>query len=148
DHLNTFAAEGLRTLVCGVRELDSKLWAEWEKTYHAALTTLGAGRDEAVTMAADQIEKSMKIVGATAIEDKLQDGVPDTIADLARAGIKLWVLTGDKKQTAINIGFSCKVLRPNMNLQVIEAGEEAYVRQQLVHLFRQFVGEARLPEYR
>lgn len=47
--------------------------------------------------------------GATAIEDKLQDGVPQTIANLALAGIKIWVLTGDKQETAINIGYSCQV---------------------------------------
>ena len=52
----------------------------------------------------------------TAIEDKLQDDVPNTIADLAKAGIKVWVLTGDKEETAINIGYSCRLLEPHMTL--------------------------------
>ena len=47
------------------------------------------------------------MIGATAIEDKLQDNVPATIADLGKAGVKLWVLTGDKMETAINIGYRC-----------------------------------------
>jgi P-type E1-E2 ATPase len=51
---------------------------------------------------------------ATAIEDKLQDGVPSTIEELARAGVKIWVLTGDKQETAINIGFACALLDNNM----------------------------------
>lgn len=45
------------------------------------------------------------MIGVTAIEDKLQDDVPATIADLGKAGVKLWVLTGDKMETAINIGY-------------------------------------------
>ena len=56
------------------------------------------------------------MLGATAIEDRLQEGVPGTIRDLARAGIKTWVLTGDKVETAINIGFSSRLLDPSMEL--------------------------------
>ena len=53
-------------------------------------------------------------LGATAIEDKLQDGVPRTIANLRSAGIKIWVLTGDKQETAINIGYSCQLLSDDL----------------------------------
>ncbi|KAH9632831.1 hypothetical protein HF086_005886 [Spodoptera exigua] len=53
-------------------------------------------------------------VSVTAIEDKLQDGVPETIANLSMAGIKVWVLTGDKQETAINIGYSCQLLTDDM----------------------------------
>ncbi|KAJ1568849.1 hypothetical protein HK096_005088 [Nowakowskiella sp. JEL0078] len=60
-------------------------------------------------------------MGATAIEDKLQDGVSETIAILAKAGIKIWVLTGDKMETAINIGFSCNLLKRSMILIVIRS---------------------------
>ena len=69
--------------------------------------------------AAELIERDLIFVGATAIEDKLQAGVPDTIANLATAGIKLWVLTGDRQETAINIGYSCKLLTGEMSLLVI-----------------------------
>ena len=58
----------------------------------------------------NQIEKDLVLLGATAIEDKLQDGVPQTIANLRKTGIKIWVLTGDKQETAINIGYSCQLL--------------------------------------
>ena len=65
------------------------------------------------------VESDLTIVGITAIEDKLQVGVPETIASLARAGIKTWVLTGDKVETAINIGYSCKLLTEEMDVQQV-----------------------------
>lgn len=70
----------------------------------------------------------MCFIGTTAIEDKLQDGVPETIVKLRRAGIKVWVLTGDKRETAINIGLSCALLDDTLKLFVVEgdtAGEVA-----------------------
>lgn len=71
-------------------------------------------RQEQLDAIYEEIETDMTLVGATAIEDKLQDGVPDTIANLAAANIKIWVLTGDKQETAINIGYSCRLLTENM----------------------------------
>ena len=62
------------------------------------------------------IEKDMFLLGATAIEDKLQEGVPDAIHTLQLAGIKVWVLTGDRQETAINIGMSCRLITESMNL--------------------------------
>ena len=62
------------------------------------------------------MEKDLTLLGATAIEDKLQDGVPETISTLLKAKIRVWVLTGDKQETAINIGYSCKLLKNNSNL--------------------------------
>jgi P-type E1-E2 ATPase len=63
---------------------------------------------------AEKLETGFNLVGSTAIEDKLQDGVGDTIQAFKDAGIKVWVLTGDKVETAINIGFSCKLLDNEM----------------------------------
>ena len=65
-------------------------------------------RDEKLDAAAEAIEKNLELIGATAIEDKLQDGVPEAIATLADAGIQIWVLTGDKQETAINIAHSVR----------------------------------------
>jgi len=59
------------------------------------------------------------LLGATAIEDKLQDGVPDTIHTLQMAGIKVWVLTGDRQETAINIGMSCRLIAESMNIVTV-----------------------------
>ena len=76
----------------------------WAKRYHEATTALD-DREDRVEAVSDEIEHDLKLLGATAIEDRLQDGVPETIADLKEADIKIWVLTGDKLETAI--GASC-----------------------------------------
>jgi magnesium-transporting ATPase (P-type) len=62
----------------------------------------------------EAVESSLQLQGATANEDKLQPGVPDTIAQLARAGIRVWMVTGDKQETAVNIGFATKLLDDSM----------------------------------
>ena len=129
SHLGEFASEGLRTLVLGVRFLTDNECNAWLET-HAAATTAMKGRGEKLTAAAAEIERELHIVGATAIEDKLQVGVPATIANLGQAGIKLWVLTGDKRETAIEIGYSTKVLTPSMHLtQIADRGTD-FVRAQ------------------
>lgn len=71
----------------------------------------------------------MVLLGATAIEDKLQDGVPDTIHTLQMAGIKVWVLTGDRQETAINIGLSCRLISESMNLVIINEETAAATKE-------------------
>ncbi|GMF04632.1 unnamed protein product [[Candida] boidinii] len=73
---------------------------------------------------ASSIECELTLLGGTAIEDRLQDGVPESISILAKAGLKIWVLTGDKVETAINIGFSCNLLETGMDLLVIKTSGE------------------------
>jgi phospholipid-translocating ATPase len=58
-------------------------------------------REAKIEAISDELEHDLRLLGATAIEDKLQEGVPETIADLKLAGIKIWVATGDKLETAI-----------------------------------------------
>lgn len=70
-------------------------------------------------LVADLIERKLKLIGATAIEDKLQEGVPETIEALLKADINVWVLTGDKQETAINIGYSCKLIVHGMQLIIL-----------------------------
>jgi len=82
------------------------------------------GRDEAMDTLQSEIETDLTLVGATAIEDKLQDEVGVTISKLKEAGIRIWVLTGDKVETAINIGYSCKLL--NDNLVQLEVTEKTF----------------------
>jgi len=130
DQLSKYATEGLRTLVLGKKELSEEEYAEWNKAHIAATTAL-EDRDGELERAAELIEKDMMIVGATAIEDKLQVGVPDTIAMLAKAGVKIWVLTGDKQETAENIGFACQLLRDDMTLEYVNADDAAEVRGQI-----------------
>ena len=88
-HLSDFASEGLRTLVLGKRTVSKTQAEQWLNNYHAALESV-EDRKGKLAKAAEEIETNLEIVGITAIEDRLQDGVPDTIRDLLRAGIKLW----------------------------------------------------------
>jgi phospholipid-transporting ATPase len=116
-HLEEFASEGLRTLCVAMREIPQEEYARWSKIYEGAATSM-VNRVEELDRAAEMIEQQMVLLGATAIEDKLQEGVPDTIHTLQEAGIHLWVLTGDRQETAINIGYSCKLLNEEMSMIV------------------------------
>ncbi|KAG1226260.1 hypothetical protein G6F35_002993 [Rhizopus arrhizus] len=116
-HLEDFASEGLRTLCIAMREIPEEEYTRWSQIYDKAATTL-VNRSEELDKAAEMIEQNLFLLGATAIEDKLQDGVPDTIHTLQEAGIRVWVLTGDRQETAINIGYSCKLLNEEMSLIV------------------------------
>ena len=111
--LDGFARTGLRTLVMAVKVISEADYNAWNAKYHEAETAID-GRDEKKERLASEIEDGLELVGASAIEDKLQDGVPDTISKIQEAGIKLWVLTGDKRETAENIGASCKLLTAEM----------------------------------
>ena len=70
---------------------------------------------------AEQLEQGFELIGSTAIEDKLQEDVGETLEFIKSAGIKVWVLTGDKIETAINIGISCKLLDVDMETFIIDA---------------------------
>ena len=78
----------MRTLTLAYRELDEDLYTKWEKLYMEASTKIDK-REEKMEEVADQLERELTLLGATAIEDKLQDGVPETLGNLKRAGIKV-----------------------------------------------------------
>lgn len=115
EHLEAFAKDGLRTLVLAYRTISEDEYKAWSAIYKQAATSLH-NRDKKCQNAAEIIEKDLIILGATAIEDKLQEGVPKTIEMLIQAGIKVWVLTGDKIETAVNIGYSCRLLTETSTL--------------------------------
>ena len=124
-----FSSEGLRTLVCGRADLPGPAFEAWLTRYRAATSDLGEIQrrqaflpnaiddlmDEAETAFGDGLE----LLGATAIEDRLQDGVPETVHKMLDAGIKVWVLTGDKQETAINIGVACQLIEPTETMEQI-----------------------------
>ncbi len=128
--LETFANAGLRTLCIAYRYLDEAEYMEWARIHDEASASL-TDRDEAIDEANEKIEVNLTLLGATALEDKLQVGVPEAIETLHRAGIKLWILTGDKLQTAIEIGFSCNLLTSDMEIMIISADHETGTRAQL-----------------
>ncbi|KAF2646143.1 phospholipid-translocating P-type ATPase [Massarina eburnea CBS 473.64] len=124
QHINDFATEGLRTLLYGHRFLDDEEYATWKKGYLNATTSL-VDRARLIEEAGDLIEQELELCAATAIEDKLQKGVPEAIDKLRRAKIKMWMLTGDKRETAINIGYSCRLIKDYSAVTVLdhESGE-------------------------
>ncbi|XP_071385371.1 phospholipid-transporting ATPase ID isoform X2 [Centroberyx affinis] len=131
DHLNEYAADGLRTLALAYRDLSEEQWEAWSESHRCADKATDC-REDRLAAAYEQIEQDMMLLGATAIEDKLQEGVPETIAVLSLANIKIWVLTGDKQETAVNIGYSCKMLTDDMTEVFIISGHTVQsVRQEL-----------------
>lgn len=118
--LETFAKAGLRTLCVAYKYIDSDTYAQWAEG-HAAAAASFVDREDRVDESSALIEQGLYLLGATALEDKLQQGVPDAIAQLRRAGIKVWILTGDKLQTAIEIGFSCNLLSTDMDIFIISS---------------------------
>lgn len=118
QHLHDFAVEGLRTLCLAYADLDEGWFQEWHRRYREASSQI-ANREEAIERITDEIERNLTLIGATAIEDKLQEGVPETLKKLEQAGIKVWVLTGDKQETAINIGLSCGAIDEGMDVVII-----------------------------
>jgi phospholipid-translocating ATPase len=120
QHTDRFASDGLRILMYAYAYLDEDRYAQWRQRYHEATTSL-TNRQERIEAVADEIESDLDLAGVTAIEDKLQDGVPEAIGKLRRAGIKVWMLTGDKRETALTIGHSAQVCTPASEVFVLDA---------------------------
>mmetsp|Transcript_27779 Transcript_27779/g.60872 ORF Transcript_27779/g.60872 Transcript_27779/m.60872 type:complete len:1284 (+) Transcript_27779:217-4068(+) len=119
-HMEEYGSAGLRTLCLSYSELDPAFYQEWNAKYMEAKTSL-QDRDKKLGEVSELVECKLRLLGCTAIEDKLQEGVPQCIKKLAEAGIRLWVLTGDKMETAINIGFACSLITEEMQQFVITA---------------------------
>jgi phospholipid-translocating ATPase len=137
--LQFFASEGLRTLCLAYRVLDTQEYEQWAREYHDASVALN-DREAKVEEVSARIEQDLVLLGATAIEDKLQDGVPEAISDLKRAGIKVWVATGDKLETAVAIGYTTHLLTPDTNLIIVREGAHS-IQQQISDALETFFGE-------
>uniref|UniRef100_A0A672SBU7 Phospholipid-transporting ATPase n=1 Tax=Sinocyclocheilus grahami TaxID=75366 RepID=A0A672SBU7_SINGR len=110
-HLDQYARDGLRTLCVAKKVLEEQEYKAWLKRHEYAETSI-ENREELLLESAERLETNLTLLGATGIVDRLQEEVPESIEALQEAGIKVWVLTGDKQETAINIAFACKLLRP------------------------------------
>lgn len=108
ERLDEFSRIGLRTLLMAMRVLSENEYAEFNRRMNACADS--ANRELEINKLADDLESDLMLLGATAVEDKLQDEVPETIADLLKANIKVWMLTGDKMETAENIAKSCRLI--------------------------------------
>ncbi|KAF7668688.1 hypothetical protein LDENG_00294640 [Lucifuga dentata] len=108
-HLNCYAEDGLRTLCFTKKVLSDTLYEKWSEKRKRALAAID-NREKLLMDTTIELETNLTLLGATGIEDRLQESVPDTIEALREAGIQVWVLTGDKLETAVNIGYACRLL--------------------------------------
>jgi len=130
QHLEEFAKCGLRTLCLAVAIIPKAQYEEWNKRWTVASAAIN-NREEQIDEVAMSIETNLTLIGATAIEDKLQDQVPETIEKLLEANIHVWMLTGDKQETAINIAKSCRLHRDNTDLLIINASSPEEAREEI-----------------
>ncbi|KAM2028623.1 hypothetical protein ACFX16_040227 [Malus domestica] len=129
-HIHAYSSLGLRTLVVGMRELSATEFEQWHLSFEEASTAL-IGRAALLRNVAGNIENNLIILGASGIEDKLQLGVPEAIDSLRTAGVQVWVLTGDKQETAISIGYSSKLLTRRMTQIIINSSSKDSCRRGL-----------------
>ena len=108
-NVDNFAEQGLRTLYLAEKYIDQQTYDSWNSESKAAKLEI-FNREEKVAAVDEKIEVDLELIGSTAIEDKLQDEVSETIQYMKSVGIKVWVLTGDKIETAMNIGVSAGLL--------------------------------------
>uniref|UniRef100_A0A7S2RVA5 Phospholipid-transporting ATPase n=1 Tax=Mucochytrium quahogii TaxID=96639 RepID=A0A7S2RVA5_9STRA len=129
--LDRYSWGGLRTLVMAQKDISTEEFLEWETKYNAALVSPSSTRGAALAAAALMLESNFHLVGASAIEDQLQLGVPAAIETLRGAGIQVWVLTGDKVETAINIGLSSNLIDSEMMQLKLVADDAAHLETQI-----------------
>eukprot|EP00211_Chloroparvula_japonica_P000091 CAMPEP_0119153234 /NCGR_PEP_ID=MMETSP1310-20130426/48922_1 /TAXON_ID=464262 /ORGANISM="Genus nov. species nov., Strain RCC2339" /LENGTH=1161 /DNA_ID=CAMNT_0007145669 /DNA_START=79 /DNA_END=3564 /DNA_ORIENTATION=+ len=134
DHLLQFSQEGLRTLVLASRTLNPSEYEAFAQRRDALLSALQHDPAKSLELQDldDELERNLDILGCTGIEDKLQDEVPQSLLYLREAGIKVWVITGDKTETAVNIGFSSNLLTPSMEVAFVTTDSKETVGDQLI----------------
>lgn len=141
EDLNSFATEGLRTLVYGYKELKSSDYESWAQVWKNIQIGKNAEKDKLLDNHGALLEIGLDYVGTSAIEDKLQNGVPETIKILLEASIRVWVLTGDKEETAIEIAKSCNLIQPNMEISEIFTESIETTKSRIKELIKYFLIE-------
>ena len=114
-YVDKFSKQGFRTLFISMKVLSENEYATFAEEVKQASTSL-TNKEELLAKAYEKVENNLYIIGATIVEDKLQDNVPETIRDLRLANIKIWMLTGDKMDTAENIAKSCNLINEEITL--------------------------------
>ncbi|RHY34757.1 hypothetical protein DYB32_000692, partial [Aphanomyces invadans] len=135
-HLQDYASQGLRTLTTAMREIPLEEYTAWKVIYDDAEASMDKGK---LAAAAELVECGFRLLGATAIEDLLQEGVGECITSLRKAGINFWVLTGDKKETAISVGMSSEVIDDSMDVIVLDSKNKDQLTETLEELYSHMV---------
>ena len=142
--LSEFSKKGLRTLMVAYRKINEEDYNSWVNRLHEDELNI-QNRQRMIDKLYDIIENNLILLGGTVVEDKLQDKVPETIKEIRSAGIKMWVLTGDKLDTAENIGHSCNLLSKEQRLftlKVMPGDDEKKVKNdpypEMIQFFSEF----------
>jgi len=130
-YLQTYAEDGLRTLILAQKEVDPEYYDNWSRQYNEAQVSM-VDRQAKMDEVSENIELDFTLIGSTAIEDKLQEEVGEVIQHIKEANVKVWVLTGDKIETAINIGYSCRLLDNEMEIFIIDESKTSKIYKQLL----------------
>eukprot|EP00055_Hartaetosiga_balthica_P014490 m.79730 g.79730 ORF g.79730 m.79730 type:complete len:1237 (+) comp8615_c0_seq1:266-3976(+) len=121
EHIDQFARTGFRTLCFAYKDIPEEEYKHWASRFQQANLFLGDQKKRKRKELIHEMEQDLTLLGATGIEDKLQEGVPDAIQQLRYAGLKIWLLTGDKQETAIEIALTCNLITPQMRLIVLNS---------------------------
>lgn len=125
EHLHQYATQGLRTLAIASKIVEQSFLESWQMRYAAAQNAPTEEREKRMTDIAAEMENSLMLSGISAIEDRLQQGVPEAIVTVKAAGIRFWVLTGDKTETAVEIVRACRLFTDDMTLAyMVNASDE------------------------
>ncbi|ORZ33535.1 hypothetical protein BCR44DRAFT_1438169 [Catenaria anguillulae PL171] len=130
EQIHSFSEEGLRTLVFTAKVMSEADYADFKRKYDEAARSL-VDRDARLDATMDTVELGLELLGCSAIEDRLQDKVPETIEFLLKCGIKVWMLTGDKQETAVNIAHSARLFRHDMQLLRLDGTNIKEVKEQV-----------------
>ena len=133
--IDSFAEQGWRTLAFSYKSITEQDYKTMKNNIIEAYNDI-LNRSEKLALAFENIESGLTLVGATAIEDKLQEDVAITLETIRQAGIKIWVLTGDKKETAINISHSCKHFSNDMEKLIITDLKDRSQIEKLINEFK------------
>ncbi len=135
EEVDNMAREGLRTLVVAKKSLTAEQYADFEQRYNAAKLSL-ANRSAQVAQVVESLERDMELLCVTGVEDKLQDNVRNTLEMLRNAGIKVWMLTGDKLETATCIAKSSRLVSKTQPIQVFKTVTTRAEAHQELNAFR------------
>ncbi|XP_055342476.1 phospholipid-transporting ATPase IF-like [Paramacrobiotus metropolitanus] len=135
-HVDAFAQEGLRTLVMAERQMGNEEWIAFLDDLNEASNLL-VDRETRVREVYEDLESNLTLLGASGVEDRLQDGVAETLEALRVAGIRSWILTGDKQETAVNVSYSCGHFKKSMLELHLTKCEDVSTCETLLQTMRQ-----------
>lgn len=140
-HLLHFAQKGLRTLMIAYKELSLREYEDWSDDYRNAMNN-PLEKDNLLPQVFDQIERGLCLLGSTAIEDQLQDNVDEVLSSFIETGIKVWVLTGDKTDTAKSIAFSSRLITHEFHIfEFKDRSKTGEIREQIMEFMKKTLSD-------